>query len=70
MIGADGFVQAGWVHDIRLLKYQPSNSRGDRFLILGKVKHSQTMAATHTTPWFVVEPDGEILAAHCTCMAG
>ena len=35
-----------------------------------KVKHSQKMAATPLLPWVVCEQSGEILAAHCTCMAG
>ena len=35
-----------------------------------KVKHSQRMSATPLLPWIILEPNGEILASHCTCMAG
>ena len=36
MLDADGFVQAGWVHDLRL--HQFSTTDGVKFVIKGKVK--------------------------------
>ncbi|XP_072041956.1 uncharacterized protein [Amphiura filiformis] len=70
MLGADSFVQAGWVHDMRQLKYSPDGASSPRYLVIGNVKHSQSMNATFCHPWFVAEEDGEIQAAHCDCMAG
>ena len=35
-----------------------------------QVKHSQKMSATPLLPWVIVEKQGAVLAAHCTCMAG
>ena len=34
------------------------------------MKHSQRVSADFLLPWVVAKQDGEILAAHCTCMAG
>jgi len=70
MLGADSFVQAGWVHDLRLLKFKPDGVPEERYLIIGNVKHSQSMNATFCHPWFVAEKSGEIRGAHCDCMAG
>ena len=33
------------------------------------MKHSQRSSATPLLPWIILEEKGEILAAHCTCMA-
>ena len=69
MTGSDSFVQAGWIHDMRLRAYSTKEGKL-RYLILGKVKHSQRMTATPLLPWFVAEEGGDIVSAHCTCMAG
>ncbi|XP_072034297.1 uncharacterized protein [Amphiura filiformis] len=63
-IGADNFVEAGWVRSLRLHQY------GDRFLVSARVRHSMAVRATLTSVWFVAEASGEIMAAHCDCMAG
>lgn len=87
MLDSQGFVRAGWVHDLRLHKF--STSQGTKYVVKGKVniamhsscavdcilcilqiKHSQRMAETPLLPWVVLEQEGGILAAHCTCMAG
>ena len=34
------------------------------------MKHSQRISATPLLPWVIVEKQGTIVAAHCTCMAG
>lgn len=69
MVGSKSFVQAGWVHDMRLFTYK-IGADDTRFVVRGKVKHSQRMSATPLLPWFVAEKCGDILGAHCTCMAG
>ena len=38
-------------------------------LLLLQVKYSQRMSATPLLPWVVIKRKGEILPAHCTCMA-
>ena len=42
----------------------------DNSLFLGKVKHSQRMSEQSLQPWIIVQRDGQVLCAHCTCMAG
>lgn len=34
------------------------------------MNHSQGLSQTPLTAWVLAKSDGEILAAHCTCMAG
>ncbi len=34
------------------------------------VNHSQRLSEKPLTPWIIAKPDGEILTAHCDCMAG
>jgi len=36
MVDSDGFVRAGWVHDLRL--HQFSTAAGVKFVVKGKVK--------------------------------
>ena len=35
-----------------------------------QVNHSQRISCTPLLPWVVIEQDGSVAAAHCTCMAG
>ena len=39
-------------------------------LFIYKLCNSQRTSATPLIPWVVTEEDGEVLAAHCNCMAG
>ena len=42
-----------------------------RFVVLGKVRHSQRMNVGPVPVWIITENDGTILSAHCIgCMAG
>ena len=41
-----------------------------RYILYIWVRHSQKMRETPLTPWIIVEQSGNILAAHCNCMAG
>ncbi|XP_065903361.1 uncharacterized protein [Dysidea avara] len=68
MLDGESFLRAGWVHGLKLHSY--SGPQQNRFLIKGKVMHSQRTSGTPLIPWVVLEEDGEILAAHCNCMAG
>lgn len=35
-----------------------------------QVNHSQSFQEKVLLPWIISKPDGEVVAAHCTCMAG
>lgn len=35
-----------------------------------QVYHSQSLTDKLLRPWVITEPDGNIITAHCTCMAG
>lgn len=83
MLDADGFVQSGWVHDLLLHQFSYdkcvikgkviflfNNTLFISSLSLLQVKHSQRLSSTPLLPWSIVMMDGDILAAHCTCMAG
>ena len=57
------FFTAGWVTDVRVAK--PS-----KYVVLGKVGHSQAVNAPYLRTWVGAEENGTVLCAHCTCMAG
>ena len=61
------FFMNGWVGNIIVsaIKTQPK-----KFLLMGSVKHSQQLSASPLKPWVAIKQTGEILCAHCTCMAG
>ena len=39
-------------------------------MVLGRVKHSQSLSEPPLLPWFAAEADGAVCCGHCTCMAG
>lgn len=47
MLDADGFVSAGWVHELGLNKY--THGSGDRLLMKGKVEHTIINIASSLT---------------------
>jgi hypothetical protein len=70
MLDSEGFVKAGsGVHDLLLHKFFSGLDSTVKFLVKGKVKHSQRISATPLIPWAILENES-VLAAHCTCMAG
>ena len=68
MCGAKSFVASGWIQKLLLLQY--GCGKNLKYLVCGYVKPSQRVTENPHMPWYVVEQDGGILAAHCTCMAG
>ena len=40
------------------------------FIVMSLVKHSQCLTATPLKVWVATKQQGEVLCAHCTCMAG
>ena len=37
---------------------------------MGSVKHSQRLSAPPLRAWVAIKQTGEVMCAHCTCMAG
>uniref|UniRef100_A0A1X7US45 PHD-type domain-containing protein n=1 Tax=Amphimedon queenslandica TaxID=400682 RepID=A0A1X7US45_AMPQE len=68
MLDSEGFVTAGLVHDLLLHSFDVSYLR--KFVIKAMVDHSQQSSCTPLLPWVVIEEDGSVAPAHCTCMAG
>lgn len=58
-------VQSGWVT-------HPSSYvlRDKKVLLSAKVSHSQALSLPPLQPWIIVEHDGQVVSAHCTCVAG
>ena len=62
------FFQAGYVRTVQSFRFGPP---GKRFVMLkAKVNPSQQSPDDAHEPWLVVKQEGEIVTAHCTCMAG
>ncbi|XP_070179085.1 uncharacterized protein [Littorina saxatilis] len=57
---------AGWVRDVKC--YRPDGCQNS--VISAKVLHSQRLNEPALSPWIIATSDGNILSAHCTCMAG
>nr|XP_047140517.1 uncharacterized protein LOC124815766 [Hydra vulgaris] len=55
---------SGWVSDLG--SYVVNN----RVIVKSKVRHSQSISKAPLQPWIIAEKSGNILAAHCNCMAG
>ena len=66
MDGYNFFIN-GWVSNIIVsaIKTRPKN-----FVLMGLVKHSQRLSAPPLKAWVAIKQTGEIMCAHCTCMAG
>ncbi|XP_041952352.1 uncharacterized protein LOC121712273 isoform X2 [Alosa sapidissima] len=56
----------GWVQDLQI--YKPGGCKNT--VVLAKVMHSQRLSQPPLTPWVILAPSGEVVSAHCTCMAG
>ncbi|XP_037508471.2 uncharacterized protein LOC119384903 [Rhipicephalus sanguineus] len=59
------FVTSGWVREPRVKQVA-----ADSVIVMTQVTHSQALNKPPVEVWFLGKDDGEILAAHCTCMAG
>ncbi|XP_070212188.1 uncharacterized protein [Littorina saxatilis] len=57
---------SGWVRDVK--RYSPDGCQNS--VISAKVLHSQRLNEPALSPWTIATFDGNILSAHCTCMAG
>lgn len=60
------YVVSGLVFNVKIKKVTENN-----FLITGRVRHGQSQfTKTPNSAWFGMKLNGEIINAHCTCMAG
>ncbi|XP_077527601.1 uncharacterized protein LOC144138970 [Haemaphysalis longicornis] len=59
------FVTSGWVRE-PWVKEVSSHS----VVLKTKVNHSQSLNKPPVDSWVLCKSDGEVVAAHCTCMAG
>ncbi|KAK3744269.1 hypothetical protein QZH41_019934 [Actinostola sp. cb2023] len=62
---AYNFFVSRWVHDLGVKEL-----RDKKCLIFARVNHSQRSTVTPLKTWVIVKDDGEIVNAHCNCMAG
>ncbi|KAG7471803.1 hypothetical protein MATL_G00101830 [Megalops atlanticus] len=62
---AYNFFVSGWVHDLGT-KVLHNDCR----LVFARVNRSQRSGETPLKTWIIAKQDGEVIAAHCNCMAG
>lgn len=60
------FFTNGWVKSVTVL----TSGKQKNYLFLAVVKHSQSLSVSPLKVWIAIKGDGEVLCAHCTCMAG
>ena len=56
----------GWISRVKVVKIEQST----KCVAVAQVKHSQTLSVTPLKAWVAFKLDGEVVSAHCTCMAG
>ncbi|KAK0139170.1 hypothetical protein N1851_024247 [Merluccius polli] len=57
---------AGWVKEARIWHLELQKL----YVIIAHVHHSQALSTKLTWPWIMVQEEGTVVMAHCTCMAG
>ena len=57
----------GWVTNVIVTHL---NTQPRSFLFTAAVKHSQKLSLPSLQVWVCIKPCGEVVCAHCTCMAG
>ncbi|XP_059426209.1 uncharacterized protein LOC132160583 [Carassius carassius] len=62
---AYNFFVNGWVHNLGVKRLHD-----DHCLVFARVNHSQRSSETPLKTWIIAKEAGEIIAAHCNCMAG
>ncbi|KAL3884911.1 hypothetical protein ACJMK2_025010 [Sinanodonta woodiana] len=63
---AYNYVVSGWIDHVNT--YKPEGCAN--VIVTAKVSHSQRLNAKPLEPWMIASPQGTVLSAHCTCMAG
>ena len=62
---AHNYFKSGWVESV--LCHQTDKIK---IILTSEVRHSQALNEEKLRPWVVASNTGNILCAHCTCMAG
>ena len=62
------YMTSGWVGDLRV--FPATYDRAKVFGVTCHVRHSQSVSASPVKPWVALESSGEVICAHCSCMAG
>jgi len=62
------FVVNGWVTNIKVVSCNASKPKF--FILMAIVKHSQRLTVPAVKVWIATKNDGEVMCAHCSCMAG
>ncbi|XP_057708134.1 uncharacterized protein LOC130926863 [Corythoichthys intestinalis] len=62
---AYNFFVSGWVNHLGTKRL-----RDNHRLVFARVNHSQRSNETPLKTWIIAKEDGEVIAAHCNCMAG
>ncbi len=57
----------GWIKKATVFKIPTC---AGTYMVLGRVKHSQSLSATPAKPWVAIKAKGTVVCAHCTSMAG
>ncbi|KAK3884699.1 hypothetical protein Pcinc_011019 [Petrolisthes cinctipes] len=60
---------AGWVSELLIADIKQGNG-STLCIVTAKVRHSQSLNEEALRPWFAMEKEGPIIAAHCSCVAG
>ncbi|XP_067125337.1 uncharacterized protein [Centruroides vittatus] len=63
---AHNYLTSGWVSPDIKVKVMNNNE----VILLGKVSHSQSLRVPPLKVWILGKSSGEIVTAHCNCMAG
>ncbi|KAL3861236.1 hypothetical protein ACJMK2_007284 [Sinanodonta woodiana] len=63
---AYNYLVSGWVDHVNT--YKPEGCAN--VIVTVKFSHSQRLNAKPLEPWIIASPQGTLLSAHCTCMAG
>ncbi|CAN7939073.1 unnamed protein product [Ixodes hexagonus] len=64
-LDAHNYLISSWVQEPSL-KSVSANS----VIVVSQVNHSQSLSISPLKVWLLVKDDGEVVTAHCTCMAG
>ena len=62
------FFVNGWVTNVTVILSRQIN-KTKIFIVMSLVKHSQRLSASPLKVWVAAKQQGEVLYAHCTCMA-
>ncbi|CAN7940649.1 unnamed protein product, partial [Ixodes hexagonus] len=64
-LDAHNYLTSGWVQEPSL-----KSVSANRVIVVSQVNHSLSLSVPPLKVWLLVKDDGEVVAAHCTCMAG